>query len=102
MIITNLSRNSCHFLPLPFGVRIFINASSAAYCNFVILTRGVSGEVVLPIMTANRNRRNSERLDQYYQLLTNKGILNEKNKRHAIDVMNDVTTKGISARKNPM
>jgi transcription initiation factor TFIIB len=34
--------------------------------------------------------------------VANKAVLNEKTKRHAIDVMSNVTKKEISAGKNPM
>jgi len=34
--------------------------------------------------------------------VANKAVLNEKTKRHAIDVMKNVTKKEISAGKNPM
>jgi transcription initiation factor TFIIB len=34
--------------------------------------------------------------------VANKANLNEKTKRHAIDVMNNVTQKEISTGKNPM
>ena len=34
--------------------------------------------------------------------VANRAVLNEKTKRHAIDVMNNVTKKEISAGKNPM
>ena len=34
--------------------------------------------------------------------VANKAILNEKTKRHAIDIMNNITRREISAGKNPM